>query len=204
MREAERGAVAFDRRRAGAQPLEGRRKVDVERFSGSRHAGTLSRRGDDAMRRITFYSGWALGSTLLALVAAPFDAGRAAEPIGQIKTAAGTVAIERDGASHPAAAGDRVEQSDVVTTGADGTVGITFQDNSMMSLGPSSTLALDKFQFDSTTHDGAFESSLRSGTLAAKSGYIVQQAPEAMKIRTPVAVLAVRGTEFVVRAEPAR
>lgn len=154
------------------------------------------------MRIITVYSRRALGSTLMAL--ALIGAAHAADPIGQVKTAAGTVAIERDGASHPAAAGDRVQQSDVVTTGADGTVGITFQDNSMMSLGPDSSLALDTFRFDTTTHDGAFESSLRRGTLAAKSGFIVQQAPEAMKVRTPVAVLAVRGTEFVVRAEAAR
>jgi hypothetical protein len=130
----------------------------------------------------------------------------AAEPIGQIKSASGVVAIERDGTRQPAAVGDRVQQSDVVTTGPDGAVGITFQDNSMMSLGPDSALALDQFRFDSTTHDGAFETSLRRGTLAVKSGYIVQQGPpgEAMKVRTPAAVLGVRGTEFVVRAEAPR
>ena len=83
----------------------------------------------------------------------------------------------------------------------DGAVGITFLDNSMMSLGPDSTLALDQFRFDSTTHDGVFESSLKRGTLAVKSGYIVQQTPEAMRVRTPAAILGVRGTEFVVRAE---
>src|SRR5258706_3029485 len=131
---------------------------------------------------------------------------RAADPIGQIKTAAGTVALERDGARRPAAAGDRVLQADVVTTGKDGAVGITFLDNSMMSLGPDSALALDRFRFDSTTHDGVFESSLRRGTLAVKSGYIVQQGPpgEAMRVRTPAAILGVRGTEFVVRAEASR
>ncbi len=145
----------------------------------------------------------ALG-VLAGLVSAP--PARAAEPIGQIKTATGTVAIERDGARRPAAPGDRVLQSDVVVTGADGSVGITFLDNSMMSLGPDSALALDRFQFDSTTHDGKFESSLKRGTLAVKSGYIVQQGPpgEAMRVRTPAAVLGVRGTEFVVRAEADR
>ena len=130
----------------------------------------------------------------------------AADPIGQIKTASGAVSIERAGARLPAAAGDRVEQSDVVTTGKDGAVGITFQDNSMMSLGPDSALALDRFKFDSTTHEGAFESSLKRGTLSVRSGYIVQQGPpgEAMKVRTPAAILGVRGTEFVVRAEAPR
>jgi hypothetical protein len=151
---------------------------------------------------VTLYSRWVVCSTLLMVALA--GAARAAEPIGQIKTASGTVAIERDGAAHPAAAGDRVQEADVVTTGADGTVGITFQDNSMMSLGPDSRLALDKFAFDTTTHDGAFDSSLRSGTLAVKSGQIVQQSPGRMRVRTPAAVLGVRGTEFVVRAEATR
>jgi hypothetical protein len=155
----------------------------------------------------TLYAFLARHSTLvvLAVVALTMPA-RAAEPIGQIKTASGTVSIERDGARQPAATGDRVQQSDVVATGADGTVGITFQDNSMMSLGPDSTLALDKFRFDTTTHDGQFDSSLRRGTLAVKSGYIVQQGPpgETMHVRTPAAVLGVRGTEFVVRAEAGR
>lgn len=130
----------------------------------------------------------------------------AAEPIGQIKTASGAVTIERAGARVPAAAGDRVEQSDVVVTGKDGACGITFQDNSMMSLGPDSTLALDRFKFDSTTHEGQFESSLRRGTLSVRSGYIVQQGQpgESMKVRTPAAILGVRGTEFVVRAEASR
>jgi len=156
------------------------------------------------------YSGRAPRSTLLAialigaLLGVPGAAGRAADAIGQIKTAQGTVSIERDGARHPAAAGARVMQSDVVTTGTDGTVGITFQDNSMMSLGPDSTLALDRFRFDTTTHDGEFESSLKRGTLAVKSGYIVEQGPQAMRVRTPAAILGVRGTEFVVRAEAGR
>ena len=46
----------------------------------------------------------------------------------------------------------------------------------------------------------------RRGTLAVKSGYIVQQGPpgEAMRVRTPAAILGVRGTEFVVRAEAGR
>ena len=71
----------------------------------------------------------------------------------------------------------------------------------MMSLGPDSRLALDKFQFDTTTHDGVFDSSLQKGTLAVKSGQIVKQTPEAMHIKTPAALLGVRGTEFVVRAD---
>lgn len=136
----------------------------------------------------------------LAVAVFPFTAW-AADPIGQVKTMAGPVTVERAGATQPIAVGDHVFQSDVVVTAAGGTVGITFADNSMMSLGPDSRLVLDQFHFDTTTHEGSFDSSLQKGTLAVKSGQIVKQTPEAMHIKTPAALLGVRGTEFVVRAD---
>jgi hypothetical protein len=88
---------------------------------------------------------------------------------------------------------------DVVTTGTDGSVGITFADNTLLSAGPNSVLSIDRFVFDSTTHQGSFESSLRRGTLAVVSGKLAKQSPEAMKVKTPAAMLGVRGTEFLVR-----
>ena len=120
--------------------------------------------------------------------------------IGQVKTMEGVVSIERGGASRTANVGDSLTQSDVLRTGARSSVGVTFRDSSMLSLGPDTVLSLDSFQFDDTTHEGAFESSLRKGTLAVKSGQIVRQTPGAMKVKTPLGILGVRGTEFVVRA----
>jgi hypothetical protein len=142
-------------------------------------------------------------SALVSLLLLATLSARAAEEaaIGQIKSASGEVTVLRGGVSQKVATGDRVFQADVLATGPDGSVGITFADNSMMSLGPDSRLSLDQFVFDTTTHEGVFDSSLSSGTLAVKSGQIVKQTPEAMKIRTPGALLGVRGTEFVVRAD---
>jgi hypothetical protein len=118
---------------------------------------------------------------------------------GQIKVSKGTVHIERAGEKLAAPVGTKVRESDVIVTGPDGSVGITFLDASLLSAGPNSTLAIDRFAFDSTTNQGAFETSLRSGTLSAVSGKIAKQSPDAMKVRTPVAILGARGTEFVVR-----
>jgi hypothetical protein len=122
-----------------------------------------------------------------------------AQEAGHIKVARGGVQVERAGQKTPASVGAVVQAGDVVTTGADGSVGITFLDNSLLSAGPNSVLAIDRFAFDSTTHQGSFESSLRKGTLAVVSGKLAKQSPEAMKVRTPAAVLGVRGTEFLVR-----
>jgi hypothetical protein len=124
----------------------------------------------------------------------------AENPIGQVKTIKGDVTVVRQGKVLPLAIGEHVFQSDTIRT-ANSSVGITFADNSMMSLGPNSQLALDQFRFDTTTHEGVFNTSLSKGTLAVKSGQIVQQTPEAMHIKTPAALLGVRGTEFLVRAD---
>ena len=109
--------------------------------------------------------------------------------------------IQRGAAKQAAAVGMGIQASDVVVTGADGSAGITFTDNSLVSVGPNSTFAIDKYSFDTTTHTGEFEGSLKRGKLAAVSGKMVKQSPEAMKIRTPSAVMGVRGTEFVVQVD---
>ena len=124
-----------------------------------------------------------------------------ANDVGQIKTVKGAVHIERAGQKLSAAVGAKVRQADTVVTGADGSVGITFVDNSLLSAGPNSTLAIERYVFDSTTHAGAFDTRLSRGTLAVVSGKIAKQSPDAMTVKTPAAILGVRGTEFVVRAE---
>jgi hypothetical protein len=131
-------------------------------------------------------------------------AGAHAADIGQVKVAKGTVTIERGGDSLPATVGMRLQASDVLRTGADGSVGITMSDNSLLSAGPNSVLALDRYEFDDVTSAGRFDASLRQGTLAVVSGRLAKQSPQAMKVRTPAAVLGVRGTEFVVSVDDAR
>ncbi len=142
---------------------------------------------------------------LVMLVAASFAAASYADDVGQIKNLRGAVHVERDGQKLAAASGMGVKQSDVLVTGADGSVGVTFLDNSLLSIGPGSALAIDRYSFDSTTHDGHFDASLKRGTLAVVSGRIVKRSPEAMRVRTPSTIMGVRGTEFVVKVEePAR
>lgn len=138
---------------------------------------------------------------ILAIAAAALAAAAYADDIGQIKTVRGTVHVEREGQRLTAAPGMPVRQSDKVVTGADGAVGITFLDNSLLSAGPGSVLAIDRYSFDTTTHAGQFDASLQKGSLAVVSGKIVKQSPGAMRVRTPASVMGVRGTEFLVRVE---
>lgn len=139
---------------------------------------------------------WTVAGLLLAFAAAAI-----AQDAGEIKNVSGTATIERGGARLPAKVGMTVRQSDVLVTGADGALGVTMSDNTLLSIGPGSTLAIERYAFDSTTHRGQFDSSLRKGTLAVISGKMVKQSPEAMRVRTPSSIMGVRGTEFLVKVD---
>ena len=122
----------------------------------------------------------------------------AAESAGVVKIATGTVAIERTGERHAAVIGERVLVGDRIVTGRDGAVGITLRDNTLLSAGADSILVIDQFLFNSTTHAGEIDASVKRGTVAVISGKIAKQSPEAVRFRTPNAILGVRGTAFVI------
>ncbi len=137
----------------------------------------------------------------LLMLLCGWTAAAGAADIGQVKVVKGQVTIERQGTTMPATVGARLQVADTVRTGADGSVGITMDDDSLLSAGPNSTLSLDRYAFDSTTNQGRLDTSLNKGTLSVISGRIAKQSPDAMTVRTPNAILGVRGTEFVVSAE---
>jgi len=131
------------------------------------------------------------GACLLAMPAAAVD-------VGRIKVARGTVTVERAGVTMPAPVGMRLQASDTIRTGDDAAVGITMDDDSLLSAGPNTVLVLNRYAFDPTTNQGRLDAALNKGTLSVISGRIAKQAPDAMTVRTPTAILGVRGTTFVV------
>ena len=138
--------------------------------------------------------------TIGALVlVAGFAQAAIAGDVGQIKKAEGGVFVVRDGKEIPAPAGMMLLESDRIVTKRDGAAGITFKDDSLLSLGPDSMLDISDFSFDAKNQPDVLEATLHRGTLSAVSGKIVARTPEAMRIKTPTTVLGVRGTEFFVK-----
>jgi hypothetical protein len=129
------------------------------------------------------------------------DAHGAQATIGQIKNLTGQVFIIRNDVQQSAKVGDLIEPSDVLTTGAISSVGITFIDDSRFSAGPNSRIEISQFKFDPTRQQGEFITDVKRGTLAIISGQIAKSSPEAMKVRTPTTILGVRGTTFAVKVE---
>jgi len=57
-------------------------------------------------------------------------------PIGFVKTVSGSATVTHGASAAAAALGAPVYENDWVETGADGELGITFRDNTRISLGP--------------------------------------------------------------------
>jgi len=133
----------------------------------------------------------------LAVSAAPL----AAAEIGQIKNTAGQVFLLRNNNQQPAKPGDLIEQTDVIVTGSNGSVGVTLIDNSRLSAGPNTRVEFKQFRFNPTTQEGESLTQLHRGTLAIVSGQIAKRSPDAMKVQTPTTILGVRGTKFAVKVE---
>lgn len=132
-------------------------------------------------------------------------AAHAGQPVvGIIKSLEGKAAIVRDGSQIDAKIGDTLLVGDTVTTDATGSAGIMLEDDTLISLGPGSSLDLDDFAFEPQKGLFAVAIKLIKGSFAYMSGIIGHLAPEKIRIETPDAVIAVHGTRFLVSVEEAR
>lgn len=136
---------------------------------------------------------------LAALVLAASAPAWAADA-GIVKRLQGSVTLQRAGQPVPVTAGTPVQVGDRIATGADGAVGLTMADDTLVTVGPSSTLVISDYRFDSTTHEGSFVARLIKGTLHFVTGLIARTQPQNVKVETRNAVMGVRGTEFIVDA----
>jgi hypothetical protein len=96
--------------------------------------------------------------------------------------------------------GSAIFVEDVVETGS-GSVGLTFKDGSRISIGPNSRVQFTEFQFAPAEGRLALVVDFFRGTLLYVSGVIAKLSPDAVKVKTPVATVAVRGTRFLAEVE---
>lgn len=140
-----------------------------------------------------------LGLALALMPLVPAGAQDAGSAIGTVKVSSGDAVVERDGAVLVASEGVDVLRRDRLRTGADGALGVTLNDGTLISLGPNSRFELSSFEFAPQREAFGFLGQILQGTMVYQSGRIGKIAPENIEIRTPLSVVAVRGTRFAVR-----
>lgn len=142
--------------------------------------------------------------SVLALAVAAGGPARAEEDaaIGQVKVASGDAALVRGEERIDAMPGTNVRQGDTIVTGDDGKMGITFQDETLISVGPNTQISVDEYVFEPAQGNLGFVARMTQGTMQFISGVIAKLSPEKVALRTPTGTIGVRGTRFVVKVTP--
>jgi hypothetical protein len=107
----------------------------------------------------------------------------------------------RKSATLAASKGSGVEADDNVRTTA-GKVGITFTDNTRVQINENSKLVIDSFVFDPNNKKGGkLAMKVAMGTVRYASGAVAHNNPDSVKLTTPTATIAVRGTDFTMTVD---
>ena len=124
------------------------------------------------------------------------------KPIGKIVTITGAVTVQHTGAvvvqatlgnqSGGAKLGELIYLGDIVQTGADGRVGITFTDGTAFNLSSNARMEMTQFVYDPNGKSNSTLLSLTKGTFTFVAGKVAKTGD--MKIDTPVATMGIRGT----------
>ena len=137
----------------------------------------------------------------LVLGALPLSAQQAGGWVAQVKVSRGIVQIERAGQRYLAPVGLRLKENDVVLTEANGSVGLMFNDNSVLSMGPNGEVVLERYAYDSTTYLGAFDAFVKRGAVSIEAGNLANAQTDAIRLKTPQAEMRGPARNFAVHVE---
>ena len=132
-------------------------------------------------------------------VAQAGDAPAASHVIGHVTKLQGSATVIRNGVSVILNMGDNVEKGDVVQSGANSTLGITFIDGTVFGLGSNARMVLNDMVYDPHGSNNSSLLSLVAGTITFVAGETAKHGD--MKVDTPVATMGIRGTAVLVEID---
>lgn len=119
--------------------------------------------------------------------------------IGHVTKLSGTATAIRNGVSIILNNGDDVEKGDVVQSGSNSTLGITFIDGTVFGLASNARMVLNEMIYDPNGSDNKSLMSLVAGTISFVAGATAKNGD--MKVDTPVATMGIRGTAVLVEID---
>ncbi|MCW8873750.1 MAG: FecR domain-containing protein [Xanthomonadales bacterium] len=135
----------------------------------------------------------------IALIAALMSATAyaAEDSSGMVVASRGEVLALSNGGSRELKQGDFIYQNDEIITSARSFAVLQFVDGAKVTVRPDSTLIIEQYLYAGNENDEA-TLNLVSGGLRVITGAMAKSNPENYKVRTPVALMGVRGTEFSI------
>ena len=121
--------------------------------------------------------------------------------IGSVVELKGIAVVKRGKETIAVVNGTPIEINDKVET-KNGVVNIRFKDDTTVKVTENSTLIIDDFVYDpKNAAGGKLGLKAAAGTVRYVSGNIAHNNPNSVKINTPTAAIAVRGTDFVMAVD---
>jgi hypothetical protein len=123
------------------------------------------------------------------------------DPVGIIKAVNKDAFIVRSGKTHTATPGMKVMKGDLIKTGPGSSVGVIFEDDTVLSMGPKSEFVIEEFIFRPVENKLSFVARIIRGTLSFLSGQIAKLSPGSVRLETPSATIGMRGTHVLVKVQ---
>jgi hypothetical protein len=121
--------------------------------------------------------------------------------VGVVKSVEGGAIITRNGVTVTVVTGMEIKQMDIVKTDRQGTVGLVFSDDTRISMGPKTEIAVDDYLFEPSEKRLSFILRLIRGTVSFLSGQIAKLSPESVQLVMPAATIGVRGTHVLIKVD---
>lgn len=112
--------------------------------------------------------------------------------VGNVAKVSGPAVVTRNGVPVELKQGDRLLKGDVVQTGPDSTIGISFVDGTALGLASNARIVLDEMTYDPNGSSNSSLLSLIQGTITLVAGHTAKFGN--MRVETPVATMGIRGT----------
>jgi VCBS repeat-containing protein len=129
-------------------------------------------------------------------VAQASGAAYAGKVIGHVTKLNGNATVIRNGVSIVLNMGDNVHKGDVVQSGSNSTLGITFIDGTVFGLASNARMVLNEMIYDPNGSSNSSFLTLMQGTITFVAGQTAKHGD--MKVDTPVATMGIRGTACLV------
>jgi hypothetical protein len=119
-----------------------------------------------------------------------------ADPVGSVATLQGSASVTHNNAATTLKLNQSIYKGDLLQTGTDGTMGITFDDDTTFTLKPNSQMTVDDFVYQKGGASNAATFNILRGTAAFVAAEVAHTGN--MKIETPTSTLGIRGTTGLV------
>ena len=116
---------------------------------------------------------------------------------GMVVASRGEVIALSNGGSRELKQGDFIYKNDEIITSSKSFAVLQFVDGAKVTVRPDSTLIIEQYLYAGNESDEA-TLNLVSGGLRVITGAMAKNNPENYKVKTPVALMGVRGTEFSI------